>query len=211
MQQFGCNSVTTLAVHATGGFVLTGYSDGTVRLVDSNLTHHLVDLEAPQSGSDSDFQCQEFAAKKVFFLPDRGLPAGHLAICVCAKRSVTVAVIEARTGAVRQQRLKEDVREMTSFRQCCSDPHVLYASVKLGRKVLGVVKYQMRPDGCAGYGLQSEHLMEDMQANSSGSTFDMLILAAGQRFLFAAIQSDFVILDLAKRRRFTTIPNFLGR
>ena len=209
-RQFGCNSVTTLDVHATGRFVLTGYSDGTVRLIGSDLELHIVDLEGPQHLTDSDSQFQDHAVKKVFFLPDKDLPGGCLAVCTCARRSITVAVIE-ETGAVRHQQLQVDVHEISSFRQCSSDPYVLYASVKLGRKVVGVVKYKLCLDQFCGYRLEREHLMEDLDVGSSSSTFDMLILAAGRRFMFAAIQSDFVIFDLAKRRRFATIPNFLGR
>ena len=210
-QQCGCNSVTALDVHPTGHFVLTGYSDGTVRLIDSDLNVHVVGSEGPQHHFDSDSQFQESAIKKVFFLPDKDLPDGHLAICVCARRSVMAAVIDG-SGAVTQQHLRADIHEMTSFRQCSSDPYVLYASVKLGRKVVGVVRYRLQHlDRSSGYRLDSDRLMEDMEVSSSSSAFDMLILAAGQRFMLAAIQSDFVIFDLVRCTRFATISNFLGR
>ncbi|KAK7116375.1 hypothetical protein V1264_002065 [Littorina saxatilis] len=211
---FGCNSVTALDIHESGRFVLAGFCDGTVRLIGNELDHTIVKLGLPKRADVADeSRFQEVSVKKVFFLPESNLPPNHLAICVCAKQSVTMAVID-HSGKVKEQHCQVSFNKMLSFCCCKSDPGILYASMRLSQMTVGIVKYEMRPTSSSpSYTLERSDLMVESVESAAYvycRTFSMLILAAGKRFLIAAVIRDLVIFDLVLRKRVAEVVDFFA-
>ncbi|KAL8597808.1 hypothetical protein ACOMHN_004923 [Nucella lapillus] len=203
--QCGPCSVTMLDVHPSGRFMIVATADGLLHLVDDDLEVYNVAVHLKALTPVS-------SVREVFFLPDRALKDGELAVCVCTEYWRCVAVL-----GVRGQVLHEDKHKFShSVCSLChhvSKSNVLYIlpSDDSGDRFPSVprtlTKHTFRISS-AGVSTKVEEtaMCQNLSTWNSG---DVLLLAAGRHLGLAVFGDSVGVFRMAGGTVVFSFPHFL--
>lgn len=225
-------SIYVIDVHKSGLYLLIGYSCGTVHLIDENV--HSLTLDAHENDDAgvmrnvrTGLECPGIKLVNVKFLSD---PVQHtclLAVTVCFEHYVTFALVDKTTGKLRKRfQSTKTFSPLSSFCLTVSNPCVAYASEgDVNSLIINVWKYEVSLIEIDRTRFQTDRLPADAKdlivedgpwLTLNAAKYHIIdysplhIIAAGKRFLIAAMLCDIVIFDVENFKPLATISEFLG-